>query len=294
MNVYRIHIRPSGGRADGRTTFDYCLHHGVLGVGWRTKSQRSTKDWSVYEAEARELHPSLAVCSYIERHVRPNDLVWTRDLDGRYYLARVTSSWEYWSTEEAITEDIDIANVFFCDIRQVPTEAVPGMVVASFRAPRSIQAVNEAHAQAFTKRLWNDLAGENTYDVDRAAYNDPFMMLDDRETEDLLFLYLQTRGWFVLPSTRRKDTMSFEYGLVNPRQNVVAWAQVKTGNTPLDPSSYAKYPHPVFLFEPNEIYTSVPPENVTCVSRSEMLGFIDESMGWLPEIFKVKLEYVSG
>ena len=33
MYVFRIHIRPSGGSADMRTTFNYCLKNGLLGVG---------------------------------------------------------------------------------------------------------------------------------------------------------------------------------------------------------------------------------------------------------------------
>jgi hypothetical protein len=44
------------------------------------------------------------------------------------------------------------------------------------------------------------------------------MMLDDEETEDLVFLNLQSQGWYVLPNSRKGDTMSFEYLAVNPNR----------------------------------------------------------------------------
>jgi len=53
--LFRIHIRPQGGTADMRTTFDYCLRNGILGVGWRTESQRNTKKWDKYRAGLAKL-----------------------------------------------------------------------------------------------------------------------------------------------------------------------------------------------------------------------------------------------
>lgn len=289
MNTFRLHLRPYGGAADARTSFEYCLRHGVLGVGWRTETQRSTKVWDEYYAEASGIHDNLNVCSYIHRRVRPGDLVWTRDTDGQYYLARVTSPWEYWVTTEAVEKDIDIANVFRCDIRPVPTDAVPGKVIASFRPSRSIQAIADAKAREYSKHLWNTLTGEATYEVDAGMFADFFMMLDDQETEDLLFLYLQCRGWYVLPHSRKADTMSFEYMLVRPGSGEIAWAQVKTGNTPLNREAYARYPHQVILFQANEQYTGKEAANVTTISRAEVLEFVDGASDWLPAVLKNKM-----
>jgi len=112
------------------TTFDYCLRHGILGVGWRTDSQTITKNWDEYYNEASSIHDNLDICKYINKWVSEGDLVWTRDLDGHYCLARVKSGWEYWTCEEAIKNDIDVANVFRCEIRRVDIDEVPGKVVA--------------------------------------------------------------------------------------------------------------------------------------------------------------------
>ncbi len=91
MYVFRIHIRPRGGSVDSHATFDYCVRHKLLGVGWRTKSNASTTDWDTYYREASTMHDKLHVPKYIHRWVNEGDLVWTRDPDSNYYLARVTS-----------------------------------------------------------------------------------------------------------------------------------------------------------------------------------------------------------
>jgi len=78
MYVFRIHIRPSGGSADMATTFDYCLKNGILGVGWRTNSNKNTKNWDEYFKEASQIYDKLQICKYINKWVSEGDLVWTR------------------------------------------------------------------------------------------------------------------------------------------------------------------------------------------------------------------------
>ncbi|MCA1790262.1 MAG: hypothetical protein LC667_10500 [Thioalkalivibrio sp.] len=136
MNVHRLHVRPHGGTADMPSTFDFCLRKGVLGVGWRISSNKSTKDWDEYYSQAILEHPGgVGICSSIQRNVAEGDLIWTRDPGSQYYLARVTSPWEYLADEEAIKRGIDVANVVRCDIRAVPLDSVPGKVVACFDLP---------------------------------------------------------------------------------------------------------------------------------------------------------------
>jgi len=88
--------------------------------------------WDEYFAEASQQHERLQTCKYIQKWVRPKDLVWTRSPEGQYFLARVTSGWEYWTTPEAVELDIDIANVFRCEFKPVPMDCVPGKVVSCF------------------------------------------------------------------------------------------------------------------------------------------------------------------
>ena len=162
MHVYRIHIKPSGGEADRQTTFQYCLDNGLLGVGWRVNTLINTRNWDEYYKEASRIYGdnSLGICKYIHTWVKEGDLVWTRDPAGQYYLARVKSGWEYWTSQEGIDRDIDIANVFRCVFQKVDLDAVPSKVVACFRPSRAIQKIDDERVNAYSQCLWNMLSEE--------------------------------------------------------------------------------------------------------------------------------------
>jgi hypothetical protein len=293
MCLFRIHIRPGGGSASMKETFQYCLDEGLLGVGWRTKTNKNTKDWKKYIDEATQIHGKLHVCKYIEKWVGENDLVWTRSTGGEYYLAKVLSGWEYWVGDKAIQDDIDVANIFRVSFQKVPIDMVPGKVIACFRAPRTIQKVADPKALEYSKYLWNRLATKQEYEVDTSTFTDVFMMLDDEETEDLVFLYLQRLGWYVVPNSRKADTMSFEYLAVRPDSGEKALTQVKTGNVHLNAEEFSKYSERVYLFQSNELYTGNSPDNVTCLKKEELYQFLVGSLEWLPSVFKTKQEMVS-
>ncbi len=291
MNVFRIHIRPSGGAADMATTFDYCLRHRLLGVGWRVGKPHCTTYWDEYYQEARVLHgdSGLAVPMRLHQRVRVGDLAWTRGSLDDYYLARVISPWEYFTTPESREKDIDIANVFRCEIIRVPMDAVPSKVRASFRPSSTFQAIAGEQIREYSKHLWNSLTSEAQYEVDPALFADPFLMLDADEVEDLVFLYLQSLGWYVVPHTRQVDKMSFEFELVRPDTHELAKVQVKTGGTPLDRGHYAVAGHHVFLFQTNELYTGPSTAGVTALNRDELLRFVQAAEGWLPQRLTLRM-----
>lgn len=276
-----------------KETFQYCLDEGVLGVGWRTNLNKNTTDWDEYLEEALPIHGKLNICKYIKKWVGKNDLVWTRSTAGEYYLAKVISAWEYWVGNKAVQKDIDVANIFRVSFQKVPIDMVPGKVVACFRAPRTIQKVADPKALEYSKYLWNQLSEEQQFDVDTSKFTDVFMMLDDEETEDLVFLYLQELGWYVVPNSRKGDTMSFEYLAVKPESGEKALTQVKTGNTGLNTEKYSKYSEIIYLFQSNELYSGDCPANVNCLKRKDLYQFLVNSLHWLPSVFKTKHQMVS-
>ena len=293
MYLFRIHTRPGGGSADMKETFDYCLNKGLLGVGWRTETNKNTTDWGQYYAEASKTHENLNICKYIKKWVNSDDLVWTRDINGEYYLAKVISGWEYFIYQEAIDKDIDIANIFRVVFKKIDIEQVPGKVVACFRAPRTIQEIADDKALEYSKHLWNDLSNENVYKVDATKFSDIFMMLDDEETEDLVFLYLQNLGWYVVPNSRKADTMAYEFYLIHKKTKEKAIVQVKTGHTSLTPKDWSNRKEKVFLFQSNELYKGSNFSNVCTIKRNELSDFLKDSLEWLPTVFRTKFDMVS-
>jgi hypothetical protein len=264
--------------ADVETTFAYCLKHGLLGVGWSTQSNNNTKDWDTYFSEASTKYDNLQVCAYIHDRVREGDLVWTRDPQRQYYLARVNSGWEYWTTEEADVHDIDIANVFRCTIKAVEPTLVPGKVVACFRATwpimQPIHEIADPKAREYSKLLWNRLTREPVYEIDASVCSDVFMLLDAEETENLVSLYLQHKGWRVVPNACKADTMRFAYSAIDPKTGQVALTQVKTAGTALNRDDYREDRNRIFLFQSNGLYHGADAGNVTCFSREELLEFL--------------------
>ena len=275
-------------------TFAYCLREGILGVGWRTESNVSTTDWETYHAEASAIHSDLNVCKYIKKSVKTSSLVWTRDTQGNYYLARVLSGWEYYATEEARARNIDIGNVFRVAFERVSLDEVPGKVVASFRPARSIQEISDPTAREYSKFLWNCRSGRSVYTIDERVLESPdiFSLLDSEEVEDLVFLFLQSSGWFVVPNSRKADTMAFEYLVINPRTNDQAQVQVKTGRSSLDRTAFRDLPFPVILFQSHDRYTGPENSNVTCIARAEMEAFIASAAQWLPARYRNKMELI--
>lgn len=293
MALYRIHIRPQGGTASVDTTFKYCLSDGILGVGWRVNNLENTMDWDLYYEKAKARYNNLNQCKYIKRYIKKDDLVWTRDRQGNYYLAKVNSGWEYFTTNESNQDDIDIANIFRVDFAEIPTDVVPGKVIACFRASRTMQEILGRENLEYAKYLWNKFSNNQYYDVNFSEFTNIFTMLDDKETEDIVFLYLQDLGWYVVPNSREFNAIYFEYLLVNKITKEKARVQVKTGKTTLNQQNYTKFDEKIFLFQSNDLYKGINTDNVVAIRSSDILDFMKNSLDWLPSNFKNKFDMIS-
>jgi hypothetical protein len=283
MSVYRIHIRPKGGLAKPKISFAYCLKENVLGLGWQTKSQNNGATWEEYESEASAIYgrSELSRVRYLKNNLKKNDLIWTRDTDGNYYIGKVKSEWEYLSNKDA--QDADIVNIVRCDLQKIPSiDEVPGKVIACFRPSKTIQSIKDKTAADYSRRLWNKLSGENIYQSPDEPYRNIFSFLDSDETEDVIFIYLQVQGWIIVPNSRKADTMSYEFYAVNPETKEKAIVQVKTGKTPLTPMDWEKRSEKVFLFQASGKYNGMPSEKVTCLKPDEIESFMHLHKDILP------------
>lgn len=283
MTVYRIHIRPNGGLADPAFSFAYCLKAQVLGLGWQTEGHVSGISWDAYENTAAATYGSerLSRVRYLKKHVKPDDLLWTRDTTGTYYLAKVRSGWEYLTSAEA--RDADITNVVRCDILRVPSvDDVPGKVVACFRPSRAIQAIRDGTVHEYSQHLWNRLSGRPYFAVEEGGFESVFPFLSSEETEDVVFLYLQFRGWLVVPNSRKAGTMRYEFYLINRKTHERAIVQVKTGKTALTPSEWRGRSEKVFLFQSRGVYRGASEKGIECLSPREVEEFIHANLDLMP------------
>lgn len=284
MSVYRIHIRPKGGKANPEASFAYCLKKQVMGLGWQTKSQISGVSWDGYEKEANMIHGDnqLSRVRYLKEQIKLDDLIWTRDTKGAYYLAKVLSGWEYYTNPEA--QDADITNVVRCKIIKVGSVCdVPGKVIACFRPSRTIQGIKDPIAEKYSYYLWNRLSGSSDYKVDAKEFKNIFTFLDSEQTEDVVFIYLQTKGWIVVPNSRKADTMSYEFYLIRKKDHRRAIVQVKTGRTRLNALEWAGEKEHVILFQANGYYQNMKAKNVECLDPRTIEKFVYRNLKLMPE-----------
>ena len=94
-------------------------------------------------------------------------------------------------------------------------------------------------------------------------------------------MYLQSRGWYVVPNSRKGNTMRFEFMLACSRTGEKALVQVKTGKVPLNIDSYANDGCRIFLFQSNEHYEGGPAQGqiakIFPISASYCVDCSDES-----------------
>lgn len=279
MDVFRLHVRPQGGAADAVRSFEYCKREQVLGVGWAVGlPSHNRPTWDEYVQRAGRIHGSVSGARYLHDNVHEGDLIWTRDTQGRYYLARVTGGWEYRETNEA--ERADIVNVVPCRIVDAGLSAdVPGKIQACFRPNRTIQRIIDPTAVRFSVERWNQITGEGD---EPSRSGDLFALIDDQATEDLVLMYLQINGWILIPNSRAKDTAAYEYVLVNRVSRERAVVQVKSGRTPLMPMEWTGRSERVFLFQSQGVYVGSPAPGVTTIAPSAIREFAVAHSDFLP------------
>lgn len=294
VQVFRLHVRPSGGLADHALSFGYCLDKGVLGIGWPIDPPSEwAVTWELYEKLALEKYGSTGLSSVrlLHERVRPNDLIWTRDTNGKYYLAQVQSPWEYLDTEDG--RDADITNVVRCKIKPVRlADDVPGKIVANFIRGPAIRAITDSTAVSFSQILWNQLAKSEDYPSQAHDDDNLFSCLGWETTEDVIFIYLQIQGWIVIPRSRQKTTMSYEFLAINRDSSQRAVIQVKTGNTPLNRGALQELADKVFLFQSNGIYHGTASPNVYCLMPDEIEKFIRTNLEIMPGVVQKWVKYL--
>jgi hypothetical protein len=295
MSLFRMHIRPKGGASRSKQSFEYCLSAGLLGVGWRANEIDELLDWDDYVSKFKEnyLRKLPNNVSYIKKNVKEDDLIWTRDTSGKYYIAKVVSGWEYLAPKKALV--VDIVNTVKCRfVAVVDIDQVPGKVIANFRASRTIQRVANPDIEHYTKSLWNKLSRTSYFKLeDHDKETSFFDYLNDEDIEDIIFVKLQMEGWIVVPGSRKKDTMKYEFYLINRTSGERAIVQAKSGKTRLNPSKWEQWKERVFLFQSSGLYECLGSQKVICLEPDAIKAFVTENLKLLPAHLGYWVEYTN-
>ena len=178
--------------------------------------------------------------------MRVGDFVWMRDLSGTYYVGQITSNFFCLNKDEYNRLNLRMSRR--CMWLKVGTEEkVPGAVIRSTTQPNSISKIPNKEATIYSDFLYAKIGGKQPT-LKISSVESVFGLLSPDVLEDIVAYYLSTMGWFVIPSTCKRQTALTEFILVNKNRDT-AMVQVKSGKQKFEPPT--EYPEcsVFFVFE---------------------------------------------
>lgn len=286
-SVWRLHTTQTGVKIEDRCRF--CVDSGMAGVGWSVGPSEDL-EWGEYCTKARLVHDRFDSVVRLHDQVQIDDLFWTRDSKGQYWLGRVVGEWEY--RHSPLHEDADIHNVRPCEWQCVGDLAqVPGKVRNSFIKGQALQRVNDETVKRFSLDLYNRRTGCAHYELPDLRM-DLFSLFGPDDCEDLVAVYLQQEGWLLYPGTCKIETPQYEFVLRHSRTMQLAAVQVKQGDQELVVNNYEDFEGEVFLFQTKGRYvgqacktttTMLNPDEMKrfCVENAQLMSpIIQKWIGW--------------
>lgn len=302
MATWRVQLKPDSAKGISyKDLLEFCKSNQIIGVGWYLV-EGHTDDYAtlrneVYAIEAYKGGESSALRAVNAiREMKPGDLVWTR-VGGdasEYYLCRVGDL--LWK-DRVVTDEHrrhDIGNFVSAKwVKIGKEERVPGKVVNSFCASRSAQHVSEV--DEISKMIWNTFSEpqDEKYELPALDMSAFWNMIGSEELECLVFLYLQSKGYYIYSSTLKLSTAKFEAVLTYRDGSHLAYPQVKR-NVALHVEDYisslANAEDKVFLFTTSEDYGQKTHSQILCISREELESFMKNNSKILPNTITYWLE----
>lgn len=294
-NVVRIHLKTST-EVGREKLIDFCLHDKTeqyVAIGWSCAHDDASYDINTFEdyyravrewSDKRRERLNTVVNKF--RDTKENDLFWTRDLDGIYWICRAKGA-----AEPYYNYSLDIG-------ARVPVEAykygmeVPGQIKASFtRNGGTAAAFYDKQIIEFSKHTFNLLSNRDVYTVSKIKDGNILENIPDFDLEELVISYIQIKdGYYVLSNSiaRKSTTIKIECEFRsrdknNPKRAVV---QVKGGhNTEIDAMEYKGFDddgYDVYFFAPVVKNLDVL-KNGIWIKRDELLKFYQEFKAVLPD-----------
>ena len=247
--IRRINLKTACG--DKRSDLiDYCLNKSdqYVAIGWSYvyKDTDDFKDYKefYYEVEKHireeggRINHALNSFWYVEK----DDLFWTRDLQGFYWICRALDV-----ARPHCDKSLDIGAVVPVKAYRYGTE-VPGQIKASFNRANGgiVEEIRDQLIINFSKYVYNEISNEEVYSDITKTEGSIINNLPDFDLEELVISYIQIKeNYYVLSNSiaNKSTTIGIECELIsrdknNPRKAVV---QVKAKENYIDYELYKDY-----------------------------------------------------
>jgi hypothetical protein len=106
-------------------------------------------------------------------------------------------------------------------------------------------------------------------------------------------MYLQTKGYVLVPSTIKSSTAAYEWVMFHQETGEKAVLQVKSGNASIELAALAGIPSLVSVVAADGIAVGPIPADVASISREQLLRFAQERRTLLPERIRRYLDRAS-
>ena len=284
--VARIHLK----RDDNirKELIDFCLNNSeqYVAIGWSWLSEDIKLDdfqefYNRIKKKNGKAHPAINVF----RDAKIDDLFWTRDLSGNYWICKVKSS-----AIVVCDTHLDIGSVIPVDAFNVGMQ-VPGQIKSSFNRPLggTIEKIRDKSIIEYSKLIFNKFSKKNYFEV--TTYSGGLLdNLPEFALEELVISYLQIKEkYYVLSNSiaKKSTTIKIECEMIsrdinNPR-NAVVQVKGKKANEldALDFKQYVDDGYLVYLYAP-KIINLDQIENVIQVEDSDLLAFYEENKLIIP------------
>ena len=291
--IWRTKLRSLKPGVDHAKQVAYCIEGGRVGIGWGTEGlPTGTSLAEVLTAiRTNELsgwgRQAASTVRLFGEEAKLGDFVWTRDLQGRFRLGRITGRYRYENSAKAKANDTH--QVRKADWAEQPLGdlEVPGAIIRAFSGTStSFSRMWNTGARIYTAWLWERLHGRepSRLEFTRAEVLE---QLEPYDLEDLIYTWMQvSEGYLALPKARRTDTPAYEWTMLHRETHMPAILQVKSGEQGVDLDALAAAaPNDttrLYAFSSAGIYTGSPPRAVICIETSDLLAFVAQHPDLLP------------
>ncbi|MDN5331800.1 MAG: hypothetical protein PWP45_1025 [Tepidanaerobacteraceae bacterium] len=289
VNVWQVDVRPF--LATEKDPAKFCFEKGIVAIGWSVPGKPLSKEeyWEMGKGiYAKDNHWVRAATPFLFQ-MKENDLVWLKDFEGFYYLGRVEGEWQYRDEPEFL--QVGLPNARKCKLFKVGSDA-PGGIAHGFRTGGIVQKVNDFPAHLFSRIAYNRLSGEEFYAVEEDFMEkaDVFGLLTNSELEDLVALFLQRDGYYVIPSTFNTEE-NYNFQMVHQSTGERAFVRISP-NSVLDPNMFSRFPHKVFLFTPVGYRSvDVPFSHVVALKKEDIENFFKTHENLMPYSIRIFLDW---
>jgi hypothetical protein len=288
--VTRINLKTDTNQRE--KLINFCLHdkNQFLAIGWSCVDFKTDDYSAFYDTVVAYVHGQkrrLNTALNIFKDACVNDLFWTRDLDGVYWICRVTEP-----AKAYLNKDLDIGAVLPVKAYAFGLE-VPGQIKASFNRSRGgiVERLKDSTIIEYSKYVYNKLSKKDYYEVNLNIANNIIDNLPAFELEELVISYIQiVEGYYLLSNSiaNKSTTVKIECQFISRDINNVkkAVVQVKAKQaTALDALSFKAYEdkgYYIYLYAPT-IENVEKMKNVIKITPKELQDFYVKYKAILPE-----------